>query len=52
MLNNEDEILKNLLLSDEIINEDQVAELEEEFARTGRLFTDMLVDYAILDSDQ
>ena len=52
MMNREDEILKNMLLSEEIINEDQVIELEEEFARTGRLFADMLVDYEILDSDQ
>jgi type IV pilus assembly protein PilB len=52
MINNEDEMLKNLLLSEKILNEDQVVELEEEFNRTGRLFTEILVDYEILDSDQ
>ncbi len=52
MLNHEDEILKNLLLSEEIIDENQAVELEEEFARTGRIFTDILVDYEILGRDQ
>ena len=52
MMNNEDEMLKNLLLSEEILTEDQVIELEEEFNRTGRLFVDMVVDYEILDRNQ
>ena len=51
-MNNEDEILKNLLLSEEILNEDQLVELEDEINRTGRLFNDILVDYEFLDNDQ
>jgi type IV pilus assembly protein PilB len=52
MMNPEDEILKNLLLSEDLIDEEQVLELEEEYKRTGRLFQNILVDYEIIDMDQ
>jgi len=52
MMKIEDEILKNILLAEEIIDDEQVMELEEEFHRNGRPFDALLVDYEILDDEQ
>ncbi len=52
MMNREDEMLKNLLLSEDIIDNEQVAELEEEFNRTGRPFSEMVIDYELLEKEQ
>jgi type IV pilus assembly protein PilB len=52
MMNPEDEILKNFLLEEELVDEEQVLELEEEYKRTGRQFRDILIDYEIIDIDQ
>ena len=52
MMSPEDEILKNLLLSEDLIDEEQVLELEEEYKRTSRPFQDILIDYEIIDQDQ
>lgn len=52
MLLPEDELLKNILLSENMIKEDQLAELEEEYSRTKRPFQDILVDYEITTKDQ
>ena len=52
MMNREDEMLKNLLLSEDIIDNEQVVELEEEFNRTGRPFFEMVIDYELLEKEQ
>ncbi|MCF7888503.1 MAG: GspE/PulE family protein [Victivallales bacterium] len=52
MMSPEDEILKNLLLTEELIDEEQLIELEEEYKRTGRQFQNILIDYDIIDLDQ
>ena len=52
MMNPEDEVLKNLLLAEDLIDEEQVLELEEEYKRTGRQFQNILMDYEIIDVEQ
>ena len=52
MMNIEDEMLRNLLLSEKVLKKEQVIELEEEFKRTGRQFSKLIVDYEILSEDE
>jgi len=52
MLDPESEALKNILLAEEVCSEEQMLEIEEEFERTGRPFTGLLVDFGIIEPDQ
>ncbi|MCP4177433.1 MAG: type II/IV secretion system protein [bacterium] len=51
-MNAEDLELKNILLTEGIINVDQAVELEDEFKRNGRALSNLLVDYEILTQEQ
>ncbi len=51
-MNTEDVVLKGIMLSESLIDKEQVAELEEEFKRTGHPFADLLVEYEIVTKEQ
>ncbi len=51
MLDSESESLKGILLSEEICSETQLLEIEEEFARTGKRFADLLIDFGIVNEE-
>ena len=51
-MNTEDVILKGIILSEALINKEQMSRLEEELSQTGRSFSDLLVDHGILNKTQ
>lgn len=51
-MNTEDVVLKGIMLSESLIAKEQIAELEEEFKRTGHPFADLLVEYEIVTKEQ
>ena len=51
-LDPENEALKGILLTESIVTEEQMLEIEDEHIRSGRPFMDLLVDYNYLDKDQ
>ncbi len=51
MLDPESETLKNILASEGICTEDQLAEVEEEFNRTGKPFSQILIDFGIAQEE-
>ncbi len=51
MLDTESQSLKDILLAAEICNEEQLKEVEEEHARTGKPFKDLLIDFEIASED-
>ena len=52
MLDPESEILKGMLIDEELCSEEQLVEIEEEHERTGKTFQDLLVDYEIISKDE
>ena len=51
MLDPESETLKGMLIDEGLCTEEQLAEIEEEHERTGKVFQDLLVDYEIISQD-
>lgn len=51
-MNTEDVVLKGIMLSESLIDKEQLSELEEEFKRTGHSFADLLVEYEIVTREQ
>ena len=52
MLDPESEILKGMLLDEDLCSEEQMEEIEEEHERTGKVFQDLLVDYEIISKEE
>ncbi len=51
-MNTESVVLKEIMLSESLIDHDQVTEIEEEYNRTGSSFADLLVSYQIVTKEQ
>ncbi len=51
MLDPESQTLKDILLQEGICNENQMMEIEEEFQRTGKPFSSLLIDFGITTED-
>ena len=52
MLDPESEILKGMLIEEDLCSEEQLVEIEEEHERTGKVFQDLLVDYEIISKEE
>ncbi len=52
MLDPESETLKSILLSEEICTEDQMLEAEEEFKRTGKPLSEIIIDFQMIQQDE
>lgn len=48
MLDTESQILKDILISEELCTEDQLKEVEEEQTRNGKPFKEVLIDFGLL----
>jgi type IV pilus assembly protein PilB len=51
MLDPESQVLKDILLQEGICSENQILEIEEEFQRTGKPFSDLLIDFGLITED-
>jgi type IV pilus assembly protein PilB len=51
MLDPESQILKDMFLQEGICSENQILEVEEEFQRTGKPFSDLLIDFGLTTED-
>lgn len=51
-MNTESIVLKEIMLSESLIDNEQVIEIEEEINRTGHSFADLLVSYQIVTNEQ
>ncbi len=51
MLDPESQALKDILEAQDICTEEQIAEIEEEYNRTGKPFNELLLDYEIIDEE-
>lgn len=51
-MNTESVVLKEIMLSESLIDKEQVMEIEEEHTRTGHSFADLLVSYQIVTKEQ
>ncbi len=52
MLDPESETLKSILMSEEICSEDQMLEVEEEYKRTGKPLSEIVVDFGIIQPEE
>ncbi|UDQ97840.1 GspE/PulE family protein [Lentisphaerota bacterium WC36G] len=52
MLNNEEQALRDIILSEHICDEDQMTEVIEEQERTGKPLAEVLVNYEIISNDK
>ena len=50
-MNTEDEVLKNIMINNGLMEEEQFQEVEDEYLRTGKSFATLLVDFGILEND-
>ncbi len=46
------EALKSLLLSEDIISEEKVQEIEDEYSNTGKPFDELLIDYEVFSQEE
>lgn len=51
MLDAESQALKDLLLNEDICTKEQMTEIEDEHARSGKPFTEVLVDYGVVTEE-
>ncbi len=50
-MNTEDEVLKNIMINNGLMEEEQFQEVEDEHLRTGKSFATLLVDFGIVEND-